>query len=188
MPLGMFCYHHVPVWEVFWSYKVHNKICKDKFSISVRSKQINHTNLFWFDFLYGRCTWTPMRIGWESPASKTSQEQWGDHVSGLQHSTLAETSDPEAYHSLVPINTKPGSQSSTVLIVPQWKQGNWIVVFIDVTFSNVFVSLNNPSERQRCHWSFSLKKILYLQYCPVYLFSVSERLNVSSTIIKGIEG
>lgn len=64
--------------------------------------------------------------------SKISREQQGDQVSGLRHSILAETFDTKAYHSLVPINTKPGPQRSTALIVPRWKWGNWIVVFIDV--------------------------------------------------------
>lgn len=122
----------ISIWETFWSRKVHNKICLNTLSMSVRHMQINHDNSFWFDFLYGCCTWTHLHIVWENPASKTSQEQWGDHVSSLQHSIPAEIFDPEAYHSLVPINTKPGPQSSTALIVPQWKQGNWIVVFIDV--------------------------------------------------------
>lgn len=103
------------------------------------------------------------------------------HVSLLQDCILAETSDPETYHSSVPINNKTGS---TAFIVPPCRRGNWIVVFVDVfrwILVRVYVSVSGSSGRQQHNSPASFKKIVTFYY-RVYLCLLCMVLNTVSSI------
>lgn len=55
--------------------------------------------------------------------SEISRDQQRDQVSRLQQSIPAETSDTEAYHSLVPINTKLGATELNGAHCPSTEMG-----------------------------------------------------------------